>query len=83
MRSGSHRVYSVGNGHGFSNREVIDVVRAVTGHTVPVEVVGRRPGDPAELVASSERAHTELGWVPAKQDLADIVADVWEFISAK
>ena len=79
MNAGVHRVYNLGNGHGFSNREVIDVVRAVTGRPVQVEVAPRRAGDPAELVASSERAQTELGWVPAKQDLADIVRDAWEF----
>jgi UDP-glucose 4-epimerase len=79
MAAGNHRVYNLGNGHGFSNREVVDVVRGVTGRPVPVEIGPRRPGDPAELVASSERAQTELGWVPAKQDLADIVRDAWEF----
>ena len=79
MDAGTHRVYNLGNGHGFSNREVIDVVRAITGRPIPVEVAPRRAGDPAELVASSERAQTELGWVPAKQDLADIVRDAWEF----
>jgi UDP-glucose 4-epimerase len=79
MQPSTHRVYNLGNGHGFSNREVIDIVRKVTGRPVPVEIAARRPGDPAELVASSERAQTELGWIPAKQDLADIVADAWEF----
>jgi UDP-glucose 4-epimerase len=79
MDAGTHRVYNLGNGHGFSNREVIDVVRAVTGRPITVEVAPRRPGDPAELVASSERAQTELGWIPAKQDLANIVGDAWEF----
>jgi UDP-glucose 4-epimerase len=79
MQPGTHRVYNLGNGHGFSNREVIDIVRKVTGRPVPVEIAARRLGDPAELVASSERAQTELGWIPAKQDLADIVADAWEF----
>jgi UDP-glucose 4-epimerase len=79
VAAGSHRVYNLGNGHGFSNREVVDVVRGVTGRPVPVEIAPRRSGDPAELVASSERAQTELGWVPAKQDLADIVRDAWEF----
>jgi UDP-glucose 4-epimerase len=79
MDAGVHRVYNLGNGHGFSNREVIDVVRSVTGRPIRVEVAPRRAGDPAELVASSERAQTELGWVPAKQDLADIVRDAWEF----
>ena len=79
MDAGTHRVYNLGNGHGFSNREVVDVVRSVTGRPIRVDIAPRRAGDPAELVASSERAQTELGWVPAKQDLADIVRDAWEF----
>jgi UDP-glucose 4-epimerase len=79
MEAGRHRIYNLGNGNGFSNREVIEVVRAVTGHPVPVEVAARRAGDPAELVASSDKARRDLGWVPAKPDLHDIVADAWSF----
>ncbi|HKT04906.1 MAG TPA: NAD-dependent epimerase/dehydratase family protein, partial [Rugosimonospora sp.] len=79
MEAGQHRVFNLGNGNGFSNRQVIDVVRAVTGHPVPTEGAPRRAGDPAALVASSDRARAELGWVPAKPDLHDIVADAWEF----
>jgi len=51
----------------------------VTGHPVPVEIAPRRDGDPAALVAASGKARTELGWVPALPDLADIVTDAWEF----
>jgi UDP-glucose 4-epimerase len=76
---GEHRVYNLGNGNGFSNREVVEVVREVTGHPLPVEMAPRREGDPAALVASSERARTELGWVPAKPTLADMVTDAWSF----
>jgi UDP-glucose 4-epimerase len=79
MKEGTHGVYNLGNGRGFSNREVVDVVRSVTGHPVPVEVARRRAGDPAELVASSERARAALGWVPSRPDLADIVTDAWAF----
>jgi UDP-glucose 4-epimerase len=79
MDAGVHRVYNLGNGNGFSNRQVIDVVREVTGHPVPVEVTARRAGDPADLVASSDRARAELGWTPAKPDLHEIVADAWAF----
>src|SRR5439155_5725890 len=79
MEPGSHRIFNLGNGTGFSNRQVVDVVRAVTGHPVPVEVAPRRAGDPAELVASSDKARLELGWRPAKPDLHDIVADAWTF----
>jgi UDP-glucose 4-epimerase len=79
LAPGTHRVYNLGNGRGFSNREVIDVVRQVTGREVPVEVAARRAGDPAVLVASAERARAELGWVPARPKLADIVTDAWDF----
>ena len=79
MQPGEHRVYNLGNGNGFSNRQVIDVVRQVTGHPIPIEVAPRRAGDPADLVASSARAQDELGWVPAKPDLPEIVADAWRF----
>jgi UDP-glucose 4-epimerase len=79
MEPSQHRVYNLGNGNGFSNRQVVDVVREVTGRPVPVEVAPRRAGDPAALVASSDRARADLGWVPAKPDLRDIVADAWEF----
>ncbi|GII21223.1 UDP-glucose 4-epimerase GalE [Planosporangium mesophilum] len=80
MRPGEHRVFNLGNGNGFSNRQVIDVVREVTGHPVPTEIGPRRAGDPAELVASSEAARRELGWQPAKPTLARMVADAWEFL---
>jgi UDP-glucose 4-epimerase len=79
MDSPGHRVFNLGNGTGFSNRQVVEVVRAVTGHPVPVEVAPRRQGDPAELVASSAKARTELGWTPQRTDLHDIVADAWTF----
>jgi UDP-glucose 4-epimerase len=76
---GTHRVYNLGNGQGFSNRQVIDVVREVTGRDIPVEVAGRRAGDPAVLVASSDAARSELGWVPQKPHLPQMVTDAWEF----
>ena len=79
-RPGTHQIFNLGNGHGFSNREVVDVVRAVTGRPVPVTVAARRPGDPAVLVADATRAGTELGWVPARPELSDIVGDAWEFL---
>lgn len=79
MEPGRHQVFNLGNGNGFSNRQVVDVVREVTGQPVPVEMAPRRAGDPAALVASSDRAREVLGWVPAKPDLHDIVSDAWEF----
>ncbi|WP_067968664.1 UDP-glucose 4-epimerase GalE [Nocardiopsis trehalosi] len=79
---GRHRVYNLGNGAGFSVREVVEVCREVTGHPVPAVTGPRRPGDPAVLVAAADRAHTELGWRPRRSALRDIVADAWAFHSA-
>ncbi|GAA4695243.1 UDP-glucose 4-epimerase GalE [Phytohabitans rumicis] len=76
---GDHRIYNLGNGNGFSNRQVVEVVREVTGHPVPVEMAPRRSGDPAALVASSDLARSELGWTPAKPTLHDMVSDAWAF----
>ena len=70
-------VYNIGNGHGFTVREVIESVKRVTGKPIPVEECAERPGDPAVLVASSEKIKTELGWAPAHADLDDIVASAW------
>ena len=77
--TGEHRIYNLGNGSGFTNRQVVEVVREVTGHPLPVEMAPRREGDPAALVASSERARDELGWTPAKPTLHDMVGDAWTF----
>jgi UDP-glucose 4-epimerase len=75
---GEHRIYNLGNGTGFSVREVVEAVREVTGHPLPVRVGPRRPGDPARLVASSDRIRAELGWQPVHTELAGIVRDAWE-----
>ncbi|MQA83321.1 MAG: UDP-glucose 4-epimerase GalE [Streptosporangiales bacterium] len=74
-----HRVYNLGNGSGFSVREVIEVARDITGHPIPAAAAPRRPGDPAVLVASSERIRAELGWKPEKPDLKSMVGDAWAF----
>jgi len=76
---GTHLICNLGNGNGFSVREVIETVRKVTGHPVPEVIAARRPGDPAVLVASSATAREKLGWTPSRADLAGIVADAWEF----
>ncbi|PRX46454.1 UDP-glucose 4-epimerase [Prauserella shujinwangii] len=78
-RAGEHRIYNLGNGTGFSVRQVIEACREVTGHPIPAAVGGRRAGDPAVLVAASDRAREELGWKPERTDLRDIVADAWRF----
>ncbi|MFA9432239.1 UDP-glucose 4-epimerase GalE [Egicoccus sp. AB-alg2] len=72
-----HLICNLGNGRGFSVREVVEAAREVTGHPIPAEEAPRRPGDPAELVASSRRANELLGWQPRHTDLHDLVADAW------
>lgn len=79
IRDGLHRVYNLGNGHGFSNREVVRTVTEVTGKSLDVRVAGRRAGDAISVVASSERATIELGWKPAYPELAEIVQHAWDF----
>ena len=70
-------IFNLGNGKGFSVREVIESARRVTGHPIPAEVCPRRPGDPAFLIASSEKAIRELGWKPKYTQLDDIVRTAW------
>jgi UDP-glucose 4-epimerase len=72
-------VYNLGNGAGFSVREVIETVRHVTGHAVPAREAERRPGDPAVLVASSQKIKSELGWKPVHAELESIVRSAWEW----
>ena len=72
-------IYNLGNGTGFSVRQVIDAARRVTGHTIPAEVYPRRPGDPAVLIASSEKIEKELGWKPHHSTLDTIVQSAWEW----
>lgn len=74
-----HKIYNLGNGNGFSNRQIVEAAREVTGHDLPVEIAPRRDGDPATLVASSQRARDELGWVPEKAILQDMIGDAWAF----
>ena len=73
----SRLIYNIGNGHGFSVREVVESVRRVTGHPIPLLEEPRRPGDPAVLVASSKRIMDELGWKPRFSALDDIVRSAW------
>jgi UDP-glucose 4-epimerase len=79
---GVHRIYNLGNGSGFSVREVIEAARKVTGLEIAVVEADRRPGDPPQLVASSERIRAELGWEPKKPDIETMVADAWAFLQA-
>lgn len=80
LRSGSDSaVYNLGNGQGFSVKQVIDFARAVTGREIPAVIEPRRAGDPAVLVASSARARSELGWNPTRSDLENIIASAWSW----
>jgi UDP-glucose 4-epimerase len=72
-------IYNIGNGQGFTVREVIESARRVTGRPIPVEECPRRAGDPAVLVASSEKIKQELGWQPQFADLDTIIASAWEW----
>lgn len=74
-----HILCNLGNGQGFTVREVVESVRRVTGHPIPVVEEPRRAGDPAVLVASSERAKAELGWKPKYPGLDEIVLSAWEW----
>jgi UDP-glucose 4-epimerase len=72
-------VYNLGNGQGFSVREVVDVARKVTGHPIPVIESPRRAGDSAVLIASSEKIRRELGWQPRFGDLQSMVESAWQW----
>lgn len=76
---GEHRIFNLGNGAGFSVLDIVESVRAVTGHPLPVRPGPRRPGDPPVLVASSELIQDELGWRPRRPSPDEIVADAWRF----
>lgn len=79
IEPGEERHYNLGNGRGFSVFEVIEACRRVTGRKISVEVLGRRPGDPAILVADSRRIQSELDWRPRFPLLDDIVRSAWEW----
>jgi UDP-glucose 4-epimerase len=70
-------ICNLGNGEGFSVKEVIESARRVTGHAIPAEIFPRRPGDPAVLVASAEKAMRELGWKPRYTGLDEMVRTAW------
>jgi UDP-glucose 4-epimerase len=82
-RPGTHEIYNLGGGTGFSVHEVVSACREVTGHPIPAVVRERRPGDPAVLVASSARIQRELGWKPVHTDLDTIIGDAWAAIAER
>ncbi|MCS5479126.1 UDP-glucose 4-epimerase GalE [Corynebacterium sp. YIM 101645] len=78
---GTHRIYNLGSGDGYSVKQVVEMCRKVTGHPISAEVAPRRAGDPAVLIASSAKIGEELGWNPTRTDLETIVTDAWAFTS--
>ena len=80
-RKGS-AIYNLGNGLGFSNGEVVEIARRVTGREIPVREAPRREGDPASLVASAGKAREELGWQPRYPKLEEIIATAWRWHQA-
>jgi UDP-glucose 4-epimerase len=81
VEPGRHRIYNLGTGDGSTVKEVIDAARRVTGREIAAIEEPRRPGDPAALVAASDRIRDELGWTPEK-DLDDMVTDAWAWHQA-
>jgi len=79
VEQGRAKVFNLGNGQGFSVKQVIEACREAAGRAIPAEVAPRRPGDPSRLVASSSRAMAELGWRPERACLRAIVADAWQW----
>lgn len=79
MNGGKSDIFNLGNGVGYSVREVIDVARKVTGHSIPAIEAPRRAGDPARLVASSEKAKKVLGWKPVHNTLEEIISSAWNW----
>ena len=82
LRDGnSSDIFNLGNGNGYSVKEVVETARKVTGHAIPAVVKERRPGDPATLIASAEKAKSILGWKPEFDSLEKIIADAWRWHS--
>ncbi|MCD8036355.1 MAG: UDP-glucose 4-epimerase GalE [Clostridiales bacterium] len=79
MNGGESDIFNLGNGVGFSVREVIDTARRVTGHPIPAEETPRRAGDPAQLIASSDKAKKILGWKPCHDSLEEIIESAWNW----
>jgi UDP-glucose 4-epimerase len=79
MAEGESAVYNLGNSRGYSVREVIELARKMTGHPIPVVETDRRPGDPATLIASSDKIKRELGWKPQYEDLEKIIQTAWRW----
>ena len=81
MAGNESNIFNLGNGVGFTVKEVIETARKVTGDPIKAEIEPRRAGDPAQLIASSEKARTILGWKPEHADLEEIIATAWKWHS--
>ena len=81
-KGGEHRIYNLGNGEGFFVREVVEAARKVTGCEIETVEAPRRPGDPPELVASSDKIKGELGWKPEKPALEAMISDAWSWMNS-
>ena len=80
LREGSEsNIYNLGSGNGFTVKEMIEAARKVTEHEIPAKVCERRAGDPAKLVASSEKASRELGWNPKYENVEDMISSAWNW----
>ncbi|KOS23645.1 UDP-glucose 4-epimerase [Bacillus anthracis] len=79
QNGGESDFYNLGNGNGFSVKEIVDAVREVTNHEIPAEVAPRRAGDPARLVASSQKAKEKLGWDPRYVNVKTIIEHAWNW----
>ncbi len=79
MKGGENAIFNLGNGVGFTVSEVVETARRVTGHPIPAKVVPRRAGDPAQLIASSQKAKEVLDWAPRFDDLETIIATAWRW----
>ena len=80
LREGSEsKIYNLGSGNGFTDKEMIEAARKVTEHEIPAKVCERRSGDPAKLVASSEKARRELGWNPKYENVEDMISSAWNW----
>ena len=80
LQSGNEsNIFNLGNGVGFTVKEVIDTARKVTSHPIPAKITPRRAGDPAQLIASSEKAKEILGWTPEHNSLEEIISTAWNW----
>jgi UDP-glucose 4-epimerase len=78
--AGEHRIYNLGNGAGFSVREVVEVARRVAGRRIEADEAPRRAGDPPVLVASSDKIRADLAWTPEKPALEAMISDAWDWM---